>query len=103
MHRVPRVVGVLIATVWPSALALAQPVPDVPAALAPWRNWVLYGEEFRACPVRNGTLPVFTSVGHSSALPGSGTQLSAYTVHVWSNFAPPAATSSVSVPGHVHK
>ena len=70
MHRVPRVVGVLIATVWPSALALAQPVPDVPAALAPWRNWVLYGEEFRACPVRNGTLPG-QAANHLCTWPGT--------------------------------
>jgi hypothetical protein len=39
------------------AAPLAAQTPDVPAALAPWRDWVLYGEEFRACPVRNGTMP----------------------------------------------
>jgi hypothetical protein len=70
MHRVLRVVGLLIVTVWPSAQLLAQPAPDVPAALAPWRNWVLYGEEFRACPVRNGTLPG-QSVNHLCAWPGA--------------------------------
>ena len=32
----------------------AQPVV-VPDSLEPWRNWVLYGEEFRACPVLNGS------------------------------------------------
>jgi hypothetical protein len=39
------------------AAPLTAQTPDVPAALAPWRDWVLYGEEFRACPVRNGTMP----------------------------------------------
>ena len=70
MHRVLRVVGLLIATVWPSAELLAQPTPDVPAALAPWRNWVLYGEEYRACPVRNGTLPG-QPANHLCAWPGT--------------------------------
>jgi hypothetical protein len=47
---------VLIAAV-ASAAPLAAQDADVPAALAPWRDWVLYGEEYRACPVRNGTMP----------------------------------------------
>ena len=39
------------------AAPLAAQDADVPAALAPWRDWVLFGEEYRACPVRNGTMP----------------------------------------------
>ena len=70
MHRMLRVVGLLIVTMWPSAQLLAQPAPDVPAALAPWRNWVLYGEEFRACPVRNGTLPG-QAANHLCTWPGT--------------------------------
>lgn len=42
----------LLATALP---AIAQ--TDIPAALEPWRDWVLHGEEFRACPVLNGTEP----------------------------------------------
>jgi len=25
-----------------------------PPDLKPWESWVMYGEEFRSCPVRNG-------------------------------------------------
>lgn len=48
--------SVLVAAVL-GATPLAAQVAVVPPALDPWRDWVLYGEEFRACPVRNGTLP----------------------------------------------
>ena len=51
------------------ATPLAAQTPDVPAALAPWRDWVLYGEEFRACPVRNGTIPGARG-NHVCAWPG---------------------------------
>ena len=47
---------VVVATLICAASLDAQDT-DVPAGLAPWRDWVLYGEEFRACPVRNGTMP----------------------------------------------
>ncbi len=50
--------------------AAAQPAPDVPPALAPWRSWVLYGEEFRGCPVRNGTQPG-QAANHVCAWPGA--------------------------------
>ena len=30
---------------------------DVPEALEPWREWVLYGQEFQACPALNGSQP----------------------------------------------
>ena len=26
----------------------------IPPDLKPWESWVMYGEEFRRCPVRNG-------------------------------------------------
>lgn len=32
----------------------AQAEPNVPAALEPWRGWVLKGQEFRACPLIAG-------------------------------------------------
>jgi hypothetical protein len=34
-------------------LAFAQQ-PAIPADLKPWESWVMYGEEFRRCPLRNG-------------------------------------------------
>jgi hypothetical protein len=36
-----------------AALVPAQQTA-IPPELKPWENWVLYGEEFRRCPVRNG-------------------------------------------------
>ena len=36
-----------------SATAFAQQ-PAIPADLKAWEGWVMYGEEFRRCPVRNG-------------------------------------------------
>jgi hypothetical protein len=41
----------------------------VPEPLEPWREWVLYGEEYRACPVMNGARPGETS-SHVCAWPG---------------------------------
>lgn len=37
-----------------SSGAAAQSL-DVPAALAPWSAWVMHGEEYRRCPLRNDT------------------------------------------------
>ncbi len=34
-------------------VAVAQP-SAIPADLKPWESWVMYGEEFRRCPLRNG-------------------------------------------------
>lgn len=34
--------------------ATASAQVAVPESLEPWRDWVLYGEEYRACPVLNG-------------------------------------------------
>ncbi|HJR71966.1 MAG TPA: hypothetical protein VKA43_18115, partial [Gammaproteobacteria bacterium] len=42
----------------------------IPDALEPWRDWVLFGEEFRACPVRNGVMPG-ESGNHVCAWPGT--------------------------------
>jgi len=47
--------------------ALAQ--PTVPEPLEPWREWVLHGEEYRACPVLNGLLPG-QQANHVCAWPG---------------------------------
>ena len=47
--------------------ALAQ--PTVPEPLEPWRDWVLHGEEYRACPVLNGSQPGQPS-NHVCAWPG---------------------------------
>ena len=37
---------------------LTSPLPRssraIPPDLKPWESWVMYGEEFRRCPVRNG-------------------------------------------------
>ena len=41
----------------------------VPEPLEPWREWVLYGEEYRACPVMNGARPGEPS-SHVCAWPG---------------------------------
>ncbi len=43
--------------------------PSVPEPLEPWRDWVLYGEEYRACPVLNGSRPGQQS-NHICAWPG---------------------------------
>jgi hypothetical protein len=40
--------------IW-AAFAAAQ--IEVPEPLEPWRDWVLYGEEYRACPVLGGSPP----------------------------------------------
>jgi hypothetical protein len=42
----------------------------IPDALEPWRDWVLFGEEFRACPVRNGVMPGENG-NHVCAWPGT--------------------------------
>jgi hypothetical protein len=47
---------VLVTTLVGTAPLEAQ-TTVVPPALEPWRDWVLYGEQFRVCPVRNGTTP----------------------------------------------
>jgi hypothetical protein len=69
MQGLLRVVASLLIVVAAPSAALAQPTPDVPPALAAWRNWVLYGEEFRSCPVRKGTLPG-QAANHVCAWPG---------------------------------
>lgn len=62
MHGRQRVVSfvralALLAAAITSMQAASGQTPDLPEPLAPWRDWVLYGEEFRACPVRNGRAP----------------------------------------------
>jgi hypothetical protein len=51
----------------PAARGLAQPA--IPEALEPWRDWVLFGQEFRACPVLNGQTPG-QDAGYVCAWPG---------------------------------
>lgn len=66
----PGVLRILLAVC--GSLLFAVPVfaqPEVPAALEPWRDWVLYGEEYRACPVLNGTQPGQRN-NHICAWPG---------------------------------
>ncbi len=70
MRRLLRLVATLLITSSTPHAGHSQPTPDVPPALAPWRNWVLYGEEFRSCPVRNGT-PPGQSANHVCAWPGA--------------------------------
>jgi hypothetical protein len=59
--------AVAVALICAAALEAQVVVPD---SLEPWRDWVLFGEEFRACPVRNGTLPG-ESGNHVCAWPGT--------------------------------
>jgi hypothetical protein len=61
--------SVAIAALACTAPLVAQSV-DVPAALEPWRDWVLYGEEYRVCPVRHGTMPGERG-NHVCAWPGT--------------------------------
>ena len=42
---------------------------DVPEALEPWRDWVLYGQEFHACPALDGFQPG-EPANHVCAWPG---------------------------------
>ncbi|HSG64417.1 MAG TPA: hypothetical protein VLD39_05430, partial [Gammaproteobacteria bacterium] len=42
---------------------------DVPAVLEPWRDWVLHGEAYRACPVLDGAMPG-ERAAHVCAWPG---------------------------------
>lgn len=67
MRRSPTVAA-LIALLGVLSAARGQDV-DVPEPLAPWRDWVLYGEEFRDCPVLNGRMPGETA-SHICAWPG---------------------------------
>src|SRR5690554_1752042 len=62
-------VGLAVLSVLPALPAVGQTV-DVPQPLAPWQDWVLYGEEFRACPVLNGRMPGETA-SHVCAWPGA--------------------------------
>ena len=64
-HRRLALVLALIAI--PAARGLTQPA--IPEALEPWRDWVLFGQEFRDCPVLNGQNPNQES-SHICAWPG---------------------------------
>jgi hypothetical protein len=43
--------------------------PPIPDALEPWRDWVLFGLEYRACPVLNGRATA-DAASHVCAWPG---------------------------------
>ena len=62
-----------ISRVWILGFVLASGYvlgqPSVPEPLEPWREWVLHGEEYRACPVLNGLQPGRPS-NHICAWPG---------------------------------
>jgi hypothetical protein len=64
LRRLIRLIPVL------AVLPVAAQEIDVPEALRPWRDWVLYGQEFRACPVRNGQQPE-QAASHLCGWPGS--------------------------------
>lgn len=62
----------LALTVLAAALLLPNAVqaqPAVPDSLEPWRDWVLFGQEFRDCPVLNGRDPSQEAF-HVCAWPG---------------------------------
>jgi hypothetical protein len=44
----------LLAFVLCYPIAAAAQQPAIPADLKPWEAWVMYGEEFRRCPLRDG-------------------------------------------------
>jgi len=54
-----------------AVLATAESVgqTDIPDPLQPWQDWVLHGEEYRACPVLNGSMPG-QPAAHVCAWPG---------------------------------
>jgi hypothetical protein len=60
--------------VWAAALSILPLVtfaqPELPDVLEQWRDWVLYGQEYRACPVRHGSQPG-QAVAHICAWPGT--------------------------------
>ena len=55
--RASRYLKILVAGCGALAAAASSAQSDIPAALAPWRAWVLHGEEYRGCPVLNGYMP----------------------------------------------
>lgn len=60
-----------LATFWvivASDVGFAQ--SSVPDALEPWRDWVLHGEEYRACPLLSGRMPGDREA-HVCAWPGA--------------------------------
>ncbi|MEE8542959.1 MAG: hypothetical protein V3S94_03815, partial [Gammaproteobacteria bacterium] len=59
--------SLLAGLVFVSVNVFAQ--PSVPEPLEPWRDWVLHGEEYRTCPVLNGSRPGQQS-NHICAWPG---------------------------------
>ncbi len=67
--RARRILKSLIAVC--AVLAAAESVgqPDVPGALEPWRDWVLHGEDYRACAVLAGSMPG-ERAAHVCAWPG---------------------------------
>jgi hypothetical protein len=64
LRRLIRLIPVL------AVLPVAAQEIEVPEALRAWRDWVLHGEEFRVCPVRNGQQPA-QAASHLCAWPGS--------------------------------
>lgn len=47
----------LLAVVLCYSVALSAQQAAIPPDLKPWEPWVMYGEEFRRCPMRNGVDP----------------------------------------------
>ncbi|NNC65839.1 MAG: hypothetical protein HKN84_13725, partial [Gammaproteobacteria bacterium] len=64
-----RVLNCLIAVAAMLAATNSVGQPDVPDALQPWQDWVLHGEEYRACPVLSGSMPG-QPAAHVCAWPG---------------------------------
>ncbi|NIW24458.1 MAG: hypothetical protein GWN29_07765, partial [Gammaproteobacteria bacterium] len=64
-----RVLSYLIAVATMLAATKSVGQPDIPDALQPWQDWVLHGEEYRACPVLSGSMPGLQP-SHVCAWPG---------------------------------
>ena len=68
MNHFRAVLALLIAGIaLPAMPAFGQ--AQIPDALEPWRDWVLFGQEFRACPVLNGR-DANQEASHICAWPG---------------------------------
>ncbi len=68
--RASRVLNCLIVVATMLAATKSVGQTDIPDALQPWQDWVLHGEEYRACPVLSGSMPG-QPAAHVCAWPGA--------------------------------